>query len=155
MMNDAPSSTAVGLAMPTAIDTRFGRFAVSANDAIDFPLGVPGFEQCRHFVLVQGPDVAPFQVLHALEGPGASFLVIDPRLTLPQYRSVLSQTDLMRLGANESSLLLWLAIVTLDQDERAFVNLRAPIVVNPERMLGYQVMPHNSLYPLRHLLASE
>jgi flagellar assembly factor FliW len=50
---------------------------------------------------------------------------------------------------------LWLAIVTLDQDERAFVNLRAPIVVNPERMLGYQVMPHNSLYPLRHPLASE
>jgi len=154
MMTDAPTSAALP-AVPTEIETRFGRFAVGARDVIEFPLGMPGFEQCRHFVLVQGPDIAPFQVLHAVDGPGASFLVIDPRLTLPQYRSVLSQTDVMRLGATESSVLLWLAIVTLDQDERAYVNLRAPIVVNPERMLGYQVMPHNSLYPLRHPLASE
>ena len=106
-------------------------------------------------MLAQSPDIVPCQVLHAIEGPAASFLVIDPRLALPQYRSVLSQTDLMRLGADDATVLLWLAIVTLDQGDRAFVNLRAPIVVNPERMLGYQVMPHNSLYPLRHPLASE
>ena len=154
MMTEAPTNSTAPT-VPAEIETRFGRFAVGANDAIEFPLGLPGFEHCRHFVLVQSPDIAPFQVLHAIEGPGASFLVIDPRLVLPQYRSVLSQTDLMRLGADEHSVLLWLAIVTLDQDERAFANLRAPIVVNPERMLGYQVMPHNSLYPLRHPLASE
>jgi flagellar assembly factor FliW len=152
MMTESPSSTVP--TVPAEIETRFGRFAVGANDAIGFPRpsGVRALPALR---AGQNPDIAPFQVLHAIEGPGASFLVIDPRLVLPQYRSVLSQTDLMRLGADEHSVLLWLAIVTLDQDERAFVNLRAPIVVNPERMLGYQVMPHNSLYPLRHPLASE
>ncbi len=155
MTNEAPTSTTAGPVVPTSIDTRFGSFTVSANDAIHFPLGVPGFELCRHFVLAQSPEIVPCQVLHALDGPSASFLVIDPRLALPQYRSVLSQTDLMRLGADDRTVLLWLAIVTLDQADRAFVNLRAPIVVNPERMLGYQVMPHNSLYPLRHPLASE
>ena len=155
MTNEAPTSPATRPAVPASIETRFGRFTVSDTDAISFPLGLPGFEQCRHFVLAQSPDIVPCQVLHAIEGPGASFLVIDPRLALPQYRSVLSQTDLMRLGAVESTVLLWLAIVTIDQDDRSFVNLRAPIVVNPERMLGYQVMPHNSLYPLRHPLASE
>jgi flagellar assembly factor FliW len=68
---------------------------------------------------------------------------------------VLSPTDLSRLGAGDDTALLWLCVVTLDGDGQLFANLRAPIVINPERMLGYQVMPHNSLYPLRHPLASE
>jgi flagellar assembly factor FliW len=61
----------------------------------------------------------------------------------------------MRLGAAGDTSLLWFAIVSLDADAAAFVNLRAPVVINPERMLGYQVMPHNSLYPLRHPLPVE
>jgi flagellar assembly factor FliW len=44
--------------------------------------------------------------------------------------------------------------VTADA-EGATVNLRAPIVINPSRMTGFQVMPHNSLYPLRHPLGGD
>ena len=40
-------------------------------------------------------------------------------------------------------------------DERPTVNLRAPIVINPQTMVGYQLMPSNSLYPLRHPLGGE
>ena len=58
-----------------------------------------------------------------------------------------------RLGAGDDSALLWLALVTMDAGQGPSVNLRAPIVVNPARMLGFQVMPHESLYPLRHPLA--
>ena len=29
----------------------------------------------------------------------------------------------------------------------------APVVINPERMIGFQVMPYECLYPLRHVLA--
>jgi flagellar assembly factor FliW len=32
------------------------------------------------------------------------------------------------------------------------VNLRAPIVINPEQMLGQQVIPYQCIYPLRHVL---
>jgi flagellar assembly factor FliW len=46
---------------------------------------------------------------------------------------------------------VWLAVVTV-QAEQTVVNLRAPIVINPARMLGYQLMPSNSLYPLRYEL---
>jgi flagellar assembly factor FliW len=134
--------------------TQFGSFRVDARETITFPLGVPGFEHCRKFVMLTGEDLEPLRCLHAVESV-VSFLVIDPRLVLPGYRCQLSQTDLVRLGATEHTALLWLAVVTVDEAGQAFANLRAPIVVNPERMLGYQVMPHNSLYPLRHPLASE
>ena len=45
---------------------------------------------------------------------------------------------------------MWLAIVTIGADQAAMVNLRAPIVINPRLMIGFQVMPYECLYPLRH-----
>jgi flagellar assembly factor FliW len=40
----------------------------------------------------------------------------------------------------------------VEPDGTIAVNLRAPIVINPTRMVGQQVIPHNSVYPLRHVL---
>jgi flagellar assembly factor FliW len=137
------------------LQTPFGAFEISGDQVVAFPSGLPGFEECRRFVVVSAPEIEPMQCLHAVEGPTTSFLVVDPRQVLSHYRAVLTQTDLMRLGAQDETALLWLAIVSFDPDGQAFANLRAPIVINPDRMLGYQVMPHNSLYPLRHALAVE
>ena len=67
------------------------------------------------------------------------------------YRTRLNQSDLARLGAADETALLWLAIVTVG-DEGMFANLRAPVVINPARMLGFQLVPSDSLYPLRHPL---
>jgi len=135
--------------------TPFGRFDVTADDVVTFPSGIPGFEQTKRFVILQSAAIAPLSCLQSVDGDPVSFFVIDPRQAMAGYRNVLGQADLARLGAQPDTVLLWLSIVSFDDAERAFVNLRAPIVINPERMLGYQVMPHNSLYPLRHPLASE
>jgi flagellar assembly factor FliW len=135
------------------LHTQLGHFSIDASQVITFPLGLPGFERCRRFVVLDSEEWAPLRHLHSVEEP-VSFLVVDPRAVLQGYRCVLSQTDLVRLGATESDVLLWLSIVTVDASGDACANLRAPIVVNPGRMLGYQVLPHNSVYPLRHTLAS-
>lgn len=123
------------------------------EDIISFPDGLPGFESCRRFILVAREEHAPFQCLQALDGPRPAFLVVDPALALEAYRRVLSPPDRLRLDAREADNLLWLALVTVAADETVYVNLRAPIVINPRVMSGYQVMPHQSLYPLRHALS--
>jgi flagellar assembly factor FliW len=135
------------------VETAFGTFAVDDRSVIEFTEGLPGFEQTRRFVLLSSPELAPLHLLHHVEGPAASFLAVDPRIVLPSYRTVLGANDRARLGAGADSALLWLALVTMDAGQGPSVNLRAPIVVNPARMLGFQVMPHESLYPLRHPLA--
>jgi flagellar assembly factor FliW len=134
--------------------TPFGQFRASDRDVIRFPSGIPGFEDSHRFVILSSPEFQPLSCLQSLDD-AVSFFVVDPRRVVPDYRSVLSQTDLMRLDAAPDTVFLWLAIVSFDESDRGFLNLRAPIVVNPERMLGCQVMPHNSVYPLRHPLASE
>jgi len=132
----------------TRLDTAFGTFHVGARDVIAFPSGMPGFEQCRQFVLLSSEELAPFQCLQSVDGPAASFLVLDPRRALPDYRCALSDVDRLRLAIDDDGALLWAAVVTVHADQ-TFVNLRAPVVINPTRMVGYQLMPSNSLYPLR------
>jgi len=138
-----------------SLRTEFGEFEVPSRDIIAFPNGLPGFERSRRFVLLSAGLQAPFQCLQSVEGPGASFVVVDPRWVLDSYRAVLSDMDRFRLGATPDTPLLWLAIVILASDGEAYANLRAPVVVNPETMIGFQIMPPDSLYPLRHPLPRE
>jgi flagellar assembly factor FliW len=134
------------------IKTRFGEFESDTRNVLNFPVGLPGFEKCHGFVMLSSTQMAPVQCLHAIDGPPASFLVVDPRLVLPDYRTQLTAPDRERLGADADSSLLWLAIVTIQEDGQTTANLRAPLVINPARMVGFQVMPYDSLYPVRHPL---
>ncbi len=138
---------------PIHLGTRFGEFEADARNLLSFPSGLPGFEQCRHFVLLSSIDGAPLQCLAALDGPPASFLSIDPRLVLPDYRCILSDADRQRLRARNDVGMLWLSLLTIDERGAAFANLRAPVVINPAAMTGCQVVPQNTLYPLRHPVA--
>ena len=124
-----------------------------ARNAIAFPDGIPGFEECRRFVLLTSDALAPLQRLESIEGPPAAFLGIDPRLVLPDYRCSLSDNDQQALDADVDTTLLWFAIISETQGV-LYANLRAPIVINPQRMIGRQVLPNNGRYPIRHALTT-
>lgn len=125
---------------------------ITVSEAVTFPDGIPGFEACRHWVVMAAEAATPLRRLHAIDGTDASFLAIDPRSVLEGYRCELSAADRLRLGAREDEPLLWLALVMMESSGALTVNLRAPIVINPRTMTGQQVLPHNCLYPLRHVL---
>ena len=71
------------------------------GEVVTFPEGLPGFESCRRFVLASSGDATPFSVLQAVDPPEPSFLVIDPTIVLKRYRAVLSQSDRVRLRAQD------------------------------------------------------
>lgn len=144
--------TATSSADPSAIRLRtpFGDFEASGNSIVTFPDGLPGFEQCRRFVVLRHAQALPLLCLHSVDGPHAAFLAVDPRRILKRYRCVLSDADRLRLGAGPSTTLLWLSVVTISNEDEFFANLRAPIIINPDRLVGLQAMPHNALYPLRY-----
>ena len=135
---------------PSTDDVREGL----ARNAISFPDGIPGFEACRRFVLLTSDALAPLQRIESIEGPPAAFLGIDPRLVLDTYRCRLSETDLRALAADSDATLLWFSIIS-EVDGVLYANLRAPIVINPQRMIGRQVLPDDGLYPIRHALTTK
>ena len=149
-----PTNAAAHVQSPTPgsyVESNEGPAVERAREVVAFPHGLPGFEACRSFVVFSA-DAAPFQWLTSVEGPPASFLTVDPRRILPTFRQALGGADLERLGADGSTPLLWLAIVLVEADGTLAANLRAPIVINPINRIGQQVMPHDSLYPLRHVI---
>lgn len=139
---------------PASVETRFGTFPVADADIVHFAHGVPGFEACRQFVLISAPELLPFTCLHGIDAPGPSFLALDPRQIVAGYHSPLSAAERSRLEAGPEEPLLWLAIVHVD-DRAITANLRAPIVINPRRMVGLQVMGADTAWATDHLLTGE
>lgn len=120
---------------------------------VTFPEGLPGFERCQRFLLYSKPETLPIRCLHAIEGAEATFLAIETDYALEGFRQQLSGPDRARLHADEATPLLWLALVTVEEDGPVTANLRAPIVINLRSQVGFQIMPHQCVYPLRHPLA--
>jgi flagellar assembly factor FliW len=128
-----------------------GRVPAAPANVVRFPVGLPGFETCHTFVLMTSGNGSPLQCLQSTDQE-ASFLVIDPRRVLPDYRCELTAADRHALGAASDLGLLWLALVSVEIDGTVTANLRAPVVINPARMSGRQIVPQSSIYPLRHVI---
>ena len=134
------------------VRSRFADVEVDPRDVVTFPDGLPGYEGRRQFVLLDVADTAPLKVLHAVNGSDPCFLVIDPTSVLPTYRCTIAAADRLRLEAANDAALLWLAVVIVQAGGEVAVNLRAPIVINPERMIGRQMMPDGCVYPLHYVV---
>ena len=140
------------MTQPAAVPAPSSEAEITVSETVTFPNGIPGFESCRHWVVLAAEGQTPLRRLHAVDGAEASFLALDPRQVLEGYRCELSDVDLARIGADEKSPLLWLALVSVEPSGAVSINLRAPIVINPKTMMGQQVLPQDCLYPLRHVL---
>jgi flagellar assembly factor FliW len=123
-----------------------------ANNVIHFDDGLPGFESVRRFVIVASPALEPFALVQSADDSEPSFLAIEPRLIDPAYASPLADSDLIRLGADPKTPLLWLVLITMRADGSATVNLKAPLVINPGTMRGLQLVAPDSPYPIDQLL---
>jgi flagellar assembly factor FliW len=128
------------------IQTRFGDFDAVQTHVVTFPEGIPGFAECRRFVLIQADELSPLTCLQSLDAPYPSFLAADPSTLREDYRPELPVPDRAALGDPAGSP-LWLVILTLALHE-VTANLRAPIAINPETMIGRQVLLDDPAYPV-------
>lgn len=119
---------------------------------ITFAAGLPGFESCRRYVLLQSDEFAPGVCLRGLDAPAPAFFLMDPRHFDPAFAGELSAADRARLGATTSHDCLWLVMLSIVDGEHQ-VNMRAPIVINPVTMRGIQVLPPEVMVPVPAPLA--
>jgi flagellar assembly factor FliW len=134
------------------VHTRFGTFVGRTRDIVTLAEPLPGFEACRQFFVLSSPELTPLTCLQGLDDASPTFLAIDPRLVDPTYRCRLDDLQRRRVGATEASPLLWLAIVRVTESDGATANLRAPIVINPERMRAMQLLAGHDEYSTAHRL---
>ena len=141
--------------MATCETKYWGQLGYTEDSVIDFPAGIPGFEQERRFILIEQQALAPMVFLQSLATPTLCFLSLHVRIVDPDYSLLLDADDLALLGfrgAEAPSIgpeLACLTLVRFDEKEIS-ANLLAPIAIHIPTRRGMQAIQAGSDYSLEH-----
>jgi flagellar assembly factor FliW len=135
------------------VSTRdFGIIQIEDDSVYSFPHGVYGFEDVDSFaVFMHDEDGVSFVYLQAVHSTHPCFLVFSPWDLIPDYDPRLSEEDLRFFDAASEKDLIFLVIATVPADDvrKLSVNAKSPVVLNPLRMNGRQVILQNEDYSVR------
>ncbi len=147
--------------MPSIETRNFGRLEYEQNAVLEFPAGLPGFEQERVFVAIEQPDTKPLVFLQSLTQPDLCFLALPVLAVDAQYRLSIAAEDLRLLELPEESQpvigseVICLAILSLAEGRPPTVNLLAPLVVNLKTRRAVQAIQVDTEYSHQHPLREE
>jgi flagellar assembly factor FliW len=137
------------------IDSKaLGRVAVSENQIITFPSGLPGFPNFRRYALLHEHFKSPFYCLQCVDNPSLAFLVTEPTALVPDYHPKNGANNLKELQVSSPSELQMLVTLSIPPGRpgEMTANLMSPLLINPAQGLGKQVVidkPHYShQYPV-------
>jgi flagellar assembly factor FliW len=126
---------------------------VSEETTISIPFGLIGFEQAKAFELLAAPEEEPFLWLRMRDNPKQGFVVVPPSVAAPHYAPDIAAADVEFLGLKSAAEALVLNIVTV-RSRSATANLKGPIVINRQTMVGKQCIPTNvASFSLQHPIA--
>ena len=132
-------------------NARFGEVTIPLDRVITFPNGLPGFEKCRQFAILEDEESAPFSWMLSVENPRLAFVLLDPFLTWPDYTPRISRDDLKSLSIEKQEDALLYVIVTLAREVREVTaNLSGPVLVNGATRLATQLALIDERYTTKH-----
>ena len=124
---------------------------IKAENVINFPDGIVGFEQLKNFVILLNDKVAPFMFMQSLDDTQINFVCIETFLVKPDYSFKIPDNTVARLGIEQTNDVLLLSIATIKPDAKeSTANLLSPIVVNMKNMQAEQVILDSSNYPVKY-----
>ncbi len=132
------------------IKTRdFGLIDIEEKELIDFPHGVFSFEEHKKFVFIENQGYTALW-LQSAQGENPCFIVFDPLEFIKDYAPKLPKGSLAELKAKSPEELCFFVIAVIPQNIREMtVNLKSPIVVNPSKNRGMQIILENEEYGVR------
>ncbi len=137
-------------------NVRFGEIAVPEDRIVSFPDGLPGFEQCRKFAIVDDEESAPFYWMLSTENPRLAFVLLNPFLIWPDYSPRLSRDDLKSLEIKSQEETLIHVIVTLSQEaNEVTANLSGPLLINTINRTAKQLALLDDRYSTKHQILFE
>ncbi len=130
---------------------RYGVVEVSEADVLEFERGLFGFEHEHRYVLLEHGPKSPLRLLQSLQDPSLAFVVIEPFLICPDYTVEISEADAAAVHWWEDSGVMVLVTVGIPDDPGEMTaNLKGPILVNPKRRRGVQIVLPGDRWPARY-----
>lgn len=129
---------------------RFGSFDTNDNKIIEFPWGLPGFEDLRKFIIVEVSETRPIYWLQSAENKYIALPVIVSFEVLSDYNIYIKEHELEGLFVESKNDLLILNVAVIPQNIKDMtLNLAAPIVINVKRGIGKQIIIDAKELPIR------
>ena len=123
------------------------------DSIIRFDEGLIGFNEFKHFVLVETEEVKPFRVLQSADSTEVAFVVLDPRFRIADYYNQIPAREWEAIGVTNPVNRLAFVIVNIGLNPREITaNLQAPLLVNYERITDRQMILTNTGFGLRMAL---
>ena len=125
------------------IDTYlFGKIDVSEQALINFPNGIPGFEQCKVFALVHessNPSPTSF-TMQSIDDPQVAFQIADPTSYGFHYELQLSdeETATLKVAKPEDIAVMLILFRRDDNGGPIEASIKAPLIINTATRLGIQ-----------------
>lgn len=136
--------------------TRFGSIEARADKVIHLLGGLLGFPKSQRFVMLDHSEDSPFKWLQSLDEADLAVPITDPKLFFPDYHIKIKRDELATLRVSSAADLLVLVILSLRPDPTEMTaNLKGPIIVHAQRLIGRQVVLKEAPYSTRHLLFPE
>lgn len=153
--------------MPQAQTQQFGVVDYQEEDAIDFPLGLPAFEQEHLFLTIERPQTKPLVFLQSLCRADLCFVALPLLVVDPAYKLSVSAEDLRVLGLTEFlesgrqpaiGTNVEALVIMAVTNSRPTANLLAPVIVSlaapgdkkPSRRVGVQAIRIDRDYSHEH-----
>ena len=134
------------------VTTRFGLIEASESDLIRIPEGLVGFRPFTQFVHFPDPETAGLSWLQSLTAPELAFGLVAPPLAVGDYRVELRPGDRAALELDDERAALVYVILNRGEGGGLTVNLQGPLVFNPARRLGRQLVLTSSRFAVRYPL---
>lgn len=120
---------------------RFGALEVEPSKIIEFPRGLPGFEDVKRFTLLhpaeQANEAPSYFILQSVDDPAVAFHIADPARFGFNYEIALSDEDAAMIKLADPAAAA-VVVMLLSEGEGVRANLNAPLVINLEARLGVQ-----------------
>lgn len=134
------------------VTTRFGMIQATEADLIRMPEGLVGFRSSTLFVEWPDPEVAGLTWLQSATAPEIAFGLVPPPLAIHDYKIEIRPGDLAALELPDERSALVYVILNRGEGGGLTVNLQGPLVINPVRRLGRQLVLTSSRFAVRYPL---
>jgi flagellar assembly factor FliW len=135
------------------LTTRFGLIQAPESEIYRIPEGLLGFRSYTQYLHLPDPVVSGLSWLQSTTAPDLAFGLVAPPLAVSDYRIEIRPGDRAALELHDERTAM--IYVVLNRGGGGLtVNLQGPLVFNPVRRLGRQLVLTSSRYPVRYPLES-
>ena len=116
--------------------SRFGLLDLEESVLLNFPWGIPGFEQVKQYVLLEHRQ-GPFQWLQAVGEPSLAFVICEPAAL--GFRYLVPAAAGNPISINNWEDLVILVMVSFNREEKKIApHLHGPLLFNCASRVAYQ-----------------